>query len=207
MLGILVAAGAVFMPISLNRGATIGVGLRSGERVHWLSREIGFLVGSLVAEGADGAVAAEIAQVVHSESSRVDVDPLYVLALMKVESGFRAGAVSPRGAVGLLQVRPIAARSVARADAVTGRPLAAARLDDPRTNVALGLRYLQRLEEQFSDRPTVLAAYNMGPTRVRRQLAEHRPVPRAYAKRVRAAYRALRAGRAGRAAAGTAATG
>jgi soluble lytic murein transglycosylase-like protein len=196
-LGLVVLGAALMLPNPLDLGSSIADrdGLRSGERVHWLPSEVGRLVTSLLAEGTDVADAAELAQVVHSESRRLGVDPLYVLALMKVESGFRANAVSRRGAIGLLQVRPIAARSVARVEPAAH--LGATRLDDPRTNVALGLRYLQHLEEQFGDRATVLAAYNMGPTRVRRQMAERKPVSRAYAQRVRAAYRALRSGPAG----------
>jgi soluble lytic murein transglycosylase-like protein len=178
-----------------NRGSVIAADLRSGEQVRWLSTDLRTLEDSLRESGTGPVEAAEIAQIVHSEGRRHDVDPLYVLALMKVESGFRADATSRRGAVGLLQVRPIASRSVARADGSVGSAQRATRLRDPRTNVAVGLRYLRSLERQFADPVHVLAAYNMGPTRVRRQLADKKRVPGDYAKRVLGAYRALRAER------------
>jgi soluble lytic murein transglycosylase len=174
-----------------NPGSTLPIGSVSGERVLWVPTEVERIERSLEGEIADPVTRTELAQIVHSESRALRIDPLYVLAIMKVESGFRADIVSPRGAVGLLQVKPIAARSVMRAEAVRGEAVAAVRLRDPKVNVALGLRYLQQLEKQFPDRPTVLAAYNMGPTRVRQRLAARQPVPRGYANRVLSAYRAF----------------
>jgi soluble lytic murein transglycosylase-like protein len=194
MLGLAAAVAAVAVPDPGNVGAVVPSDLRSGSHVRWTPSDVERLVRVLRAAGAGRAEAAELAQIVHSESRALDVDPLYALALMKIESNFRADAVSPRGAVGLLQVRPATARTVARVDRATsigGRPLRVTRLHDPRTNVAAGLRYLRRLERQFSDRATALAAYNLGPTRVRRQLAKGKPVPRGYADRVLGEYRAL----------------
>lgn len=185
---VVLTAGAV------NTGATVPSGVRSGERVIWVPEEIERLKRSLADEIGDPAEVAELAQIVHSESRALRIDPLYVLAIMKVESGFHADAVGPRGAVGLLQVQPDTARSVMRASAAPAGAVRSVRLHDPRTNVALGLRYLRQLESQFSDRQTVLAAYNMGPTRVRRSLAERKPLSRAYADRVLSVYRALRSG-------------
>lgn len=189
---------ALLAPTVANVDAALRAGLHSGEHVHWTPDAIASLVRILRAEGAGHAVAAELAQIVHSEAWALHVDPLYALALMKVESNFRANAVSPRGAVGLLQIRPDAARSVAsvgRTDA-SRRPTRSGHgreLRDPRTNVAVGLRYLRDLEGQFSDRTTALAAYNLGPSRVRRQLEAGTPVSRTYTDRVRAAYRSLAA--------------
>jgi hypothetical protein len=177
-----------------NSGSTLPAGVASGEHVVWLPDDVDHIERSLVGEMRDPVTRAELAQIVYSESRARRIDPLYVLAIMKVESGFRADAVSPRGAVGLMQVKPVAARSVMRAETDRDESIKAARLRDPKTNVALGVRYLQQLEEQFSDRETVLAAYNMGPTRVRRRLAARQPVPRGYAKKVLSTYRAFQAG-------------
>ena len=89
-----------------------------------------------------------------------------------------------------MQVRAVAARSVGPA----GRqaPPSPRALAEPRTNLAVGLRYLQTLEREFDDRATALAAYNGGPTRVRHALKRGRPLPRAYADRVLATYATLR---------------
>jgi soluble lytic murein transglycosylase-like protein len=201
MLAIPVTTIGVAVPAAGNIGGVLPTTLRSGEYVRWAPAEIEPLVRALREAGTGRAEAAELAQIVHSESSALQVDPLYALALMKIERNFRADAVSPRGAIGLLQIRPETARSVARIGrrtSIAGRPLRITRLRDPRTNVAAGLRYLRGLEKQFRDPATALAAYNLGPTRVRRDLRAGKPLPRAYAKRVLTAYRALNEERAGR---------
>lgn len=179
--------------VAANPNSTLPADTDSGEHVSWLPDAVEKLERSLEREISDRSARSELAQIVHSESRALSIDPLYVLALMKVESGFRADVVSPRGAIGLLQVRPIAARSVMRAESSRDEPIQAVRLRDPQTNVAFGLRYLQQLEKQFSDQETVLAAYNMGPTRVRQRLAARKPVPRGYAKKVLLTYRAFQA--------------
>jgi soluble lytic murein transglycosylase-like protein len=187
-----VALFAIVTPKVANVGAALPTGVRSGERVRWTPEEIASLARLLRAEGANRVEAAELAQIVHSESRALHLDPLYALALIKIESNFRANAVSSQGAVGLLQIRPDAARSVASVgEAATGEAPRTAPLRDPQTNVAVGLRYLRNLEGQFPDRTTALAAYNLGPSRVRRRLERGAPVPHAYAERVLAAYRAL----------------
>ena len=180
--------------VQANSNSTIPASTSSGERVLWLPADVERIQRSLAGEMRDPAARVELAQIVHSESEALSIDPLYVLAIMKVESGFRADVVSSRGAIGLLQVRPIAARSVMRAESSRDEPIQAVRLRDPQTNVAYGLRYLQQLEEQFSDQETALAAYNMGPTRVRQRLAARKPVPKGYAKKVLLTYRAFQAG-------------
>jgi soluble lytic murein transglycosylase-like protein len=187
-------ASVIATAAAANSGAMLPSKLVSGERVVWVPEELDLLLRSLDGEIRDPAKRAELAQIVHSESRALRIDPLYVLAIMKVESGFRADVVSPRGAVGLLQVKPRTARSVAQAEARSGAVAQAVRLEDPKTNVALGLRYLRQLEDEFSDPEIALAAYNMGPTLVRNRLEARQPVPRGYAQRVRSAYRALRAG-------------
>jgi len=184
-------------PTIVNVDAGLRGRLRSGEHVRWVPEEVGALMRLLAREGAAHADAAELAQIVHSESRAHAVDPLYTLALMKIESNFRADVVSPHGAIGLLQIRPQAARCVAAARGRVITDAHATRLRDPRTNVAVGLGYLRHLERQFPDRAMALAAYNLGPSRVRRRLERGTPVPREYADRVLAAYRDLASARSG----------
>ncbi|HEY2388133.1 MAG TPA: transglycosylase SLT domain-containing protein [Candidatus Binatia bacterium] len=182
-----------------NVDAALPPRTRSGERVRFVPEEIRPLQRLIQAEGRGYGEAAELAQVIHSESRALHIDPLYALALIKIESGFRADAVSGHGARGLLQVRPLAVRSIAMAgrQAAPGTPSQTAahavRLADPRTNVALGLRYLQQLERQFDDEAMALTAYNIGPTRVRHRLERGAPVSRTYADRVLQAYHTLAA--------------
>lgn len=88
-------------------------------------------------------------------------------ALIATESGFDADAVSPKGAVGLMQVMPATAeRYGVRADA---RAPVARKLTDPRINVRAGARYLRDLIRMFPGRlDLALAAYNAGEGAVQR---------------------------------------
>lgn len=94
------------------------------------------------------------------------VDRQLLKALIAVESGFDATAVSPRGAVGLMQIMPAYGDHYATA-AERQRP-AEQRLRDPRTNILTGARMLSDLLQRFGRVDLALAAWNAGPTRVRR---------------------------------------
>lgn len=88
-------------------------------------------------------------------------------ALIATESGFDAGAVSPKGAVGLMQVMPATAERYG----VTGDAKApvAQKLTDPRTNIRAGARYLRDLLRMFPGQlELALAAYNAGEGAVQR---------------------------------------
>lgn len=92
-------------------------------------------------------------------------DPVFVLALVRVESGFSRSARSRRGAVGLMQIMPVTAREMAlRLGLDPDRVV----LDDPDTNIRLGIKYLDVLRQEFGeDRVALLAAYNAGPKKAR----------------------------------------
>lgn len=85
-----------------------------------------------------------------------------IAAVIFEESRFDPSSHSDKGAVGLMQVRPIAAEAVG-----------AERFKAPDDNVKTGVRYLRQLDEMFHDAPAadrlglVLAAYNAGPGHVR----------------------------------------
>ena len=100
-----------------------------------------------------------------SNTNGIDYELLQ--ALIATESGFDAGAVSPRGAVGLMQIMPAtAARYGIAADAKTS---AEQKLADPRTNIRTGARYLGYLLNLFPGRlELALAAYNAGEGAVQR---------------------------------------
>ncbi len=95
------------------------------------------------------------------------IDYELLKALIVAESGFDAQAVSPKGAIGLMQVMPATAeRWGVRGDART--PLAK-RLADPQVNVRTGTRYLRHLIDLFPGQlDLALAAYNAGEGAVQR---------------------------------------
>ena len=95
------------------------------------------------------------------------VDYNLLKAVIATESGFDPRAVSPKGAVGLMQVMPATAERWGLAgDART--PLEK-KLTDPRTNVRIGARYLRHLIDLFPDQlELAVAAYNAGEGAVQR---------------------------------------
>lgn len=94
------------------------------------------------------------------------VDASLLLALITVESGFDAAAVSPRGALGLMQIMPVSGDRYATE--AERRVPAAQRLRDPRTNIHTGARMLADLQRRFGRIDAALAAWNAGEGRVRR---------------------------------------
>lgn len=91
-------------------------------------------------------------------AERHEVDGLLLAAVVETESRFRPKAVSPRGAVGLMQVLPATGAMYGRND-----------LSDPHVNLDVGSRYLRRLLRDYDgDLELALAAYNAGPAAVER---------------------------------------
>lgn len=115
-------------------------------------------------------------------AERYGLSPGLVLAVIEVESQFDAFAVSPVGAMGLMQIRPRTGEALARRhDEAWYGPHT---LFDPVVNVRLGIAYLAELQHRFGHWPTALAAYNWGPTVIRRRLHAGEPIPAGYAQRV-----------------------
>jgi soluble lytic murein transglycosylase-like protein len=90
------------------------------------------------------------------EAASVDaaIPPAMLYAVAKVESNLHPDAESAAGARGLLQVMPATAKSLDL------------NIDEPRSNVLAGARYLRQLLDRFSSTDLALAAYNAGPTAV-----------------------------------------
>jgi soluble lytic murein transglycosylase-like protein len=110
-------------------------------------------------------------------------------AVMAAESGFNPGAVSPRGAVGLMQVMPATAqRYGVQADR---KKTVEQKLTDPKTNIRLAARYLHDLMRMFSgELALVLASYNAGEGAVQKYRNQVPPYPetRNYVKLVTQFY-------------------
>jgi soluble lytic murein transglycosylase len=89
-------------------------------------------------------------------------DPLWVMAIIRVESRFARSAQSTRGAMGLMQLLPSTARDIAPEIGLTH--FKDEDLIDPDINIHLGFHYLAKLQHMFpDDEVAVLAAYNAGP--------------------------------------------
>jgi soluble lytic murein transglycosylase len=95
------------------------------------------------------------------------LDPFLVAGLIHQESVFMHDAVSPAGAVGLMQIMPATGRRVAEKIGLEG--FAPASLREPEVNLRIGTAYLEGLATRYEeDWPKVFAAYNAGPGAVAR---------------------------------------
>jgi soluble lytic murein transglycosylase len=104
---------------------------------------------------------------VESEARRRNVDPFLAAGLIRQESMFNATALSPVGAIGLMQVMPETGRAIAAANGIV--EFSPAMLYNPEVNVRLGMAYLADQLRTYGSRvDAVLAAYNAGPHRVER---------------------------------------
>ena len=65
-------------------------------------------------------------------------------------------------------------------------------LTDPQINILMGTFYLRQLIHRFDDVDTALAAYNVGPTRLRSLMSTYGRTPRRYVDRVRRVSRSMR---------------
>lgn len=96
----------------------------------------------------------------------------YALAITRQESAFNTAIQSPAGASGLMQLMPATAKeTAAKVSSVTY--YSQSQLFEPQTNVLLGSYFLNKVYEQ-NDRNRILAsaAYNAGPSRVKKWLSK-----------------------------------
>lgn len=131
----------------------------------------------------------DLARIIAEESLENGFSVDFVMAVMKTESSFNKRATSPVGAVGLMQLMPATGRAMAAEYGImlTGKET----LYNPQLNVTLGIRYLKRLADRFTDMNLVLAAYNMGPTRLRQNRTQGAYPVFKYTRLVREAHQRI----------------
>ena len=135
----------------------------------------------------------EIAETVLQLSREYQMDPMLILAVMKVESTFNPKAVSNAQAYGLMQVRAIVVKDVAGELGINPQDEGKL-LTSHHFNLRVGVHYLAKLLKKFKgDLHKALMAYNAGPTTVAK-LYKNRPAPEGgYQGRVLKAYEKLSA--------------
>lgn len=94
-------------------------------------------------------------------SEKNQIDPFLVAAVMKNESKFNPGAVSPVGAVGLMQIMPDTGRWIAGEMGL--KDYKTEKLFIPETNIRMGCWYLSELKQEFKGNLIlIMMAYNAG---------------------------------------------
>jgi hypothetical protein len=95
----------------------------------------------------------DVGRIVEQAARTHDIDPLLVHSMIKAESNYNPFAVSPKGAMGLMQLMP-----------ATARELGVKNVFDARENIDGGVRYYKYLKTLYNnDDRLALAAYNAGP--------------------------------------------
>lgn len=147
----LMALGLLLLSFAHLKGASSGFSLN----------DLRFKIGSILKREGKKLSPQQLVQVTEEVvklGRQYHMDPLLILAVMRVESHFDPWAHSRRGAMGLMQVRPIVWKDVGE----KGRHSVIA-------NVRVGVQYLAKLVERFDgDITKALLAYNAGPTALQR---------------------------------------
>jgi len=112
----------------------------------------------------------EYRELVDAEAQSHTLDEAWIYAVIRQESAFMRDARSHAGAMGLMQLMPATARSVAR-NQLKRTPPKKQQLLKPALNIALGSAYLKQLQQALQNNPVLAtAAYNAGPHRVAKWL-------------------------------------
>jgi soluble lytic murein transglycosylase len=142
------------------------------------------------------AEAWRVSEVILEESAKRHLDPMMVLAVIRVESGFQYAMVSPMGARGIMQIMPETGKALTETlsgeygfHAASFRPES---LDDPLLNIRLGVYYLHDLAKQFRSLNLALLAYNAGPAEIQNRLENNIAFSDEYATLVFDAYHSLK---------------
>lgn len=134
-------------------------GAAQGQTPDWSRAGGSLFVGEAIADPPPqpppDPAAPPFAAAVDAAADGAGLDRKLLRALVAVESGFQARAVSPAGAAGLTQLMPATAAGLGVVDPF-----------DPQQNLAGGAAYLASQIARFDDLELALAAYNAGPGRV-----------------------------------------
>jgi len=157
---------AILFAVAANGSAKVRIAVQNGKRVIYNDGvgEKTATVGRKRSAGEQQWLAGRITRpseydpLIARAANHHSLDPRLVKSVMLVESGFNPGAVSPKGARGLMQLMPATANRHGARD-----------IHDPAQNIAAGTRYLSHLLGLFGGNlEKSLAAYNAGEAAVAR---------------------------------------
>ncbi len=127
-----------------------------------------------------------IENLIEKYAQKNNLDPDFIKAVVKQESGFNPDATSKCGAMGLMQLMPQTAKGLGVVDAY-----------DPEQNIEGGVKYLKSMLNRFNNDPKLaLAAYNAGPGAVQKygDIPPYKETQN-YVKNILASYEAIKGGK------------
>ena len=135
---------------------------------------------------ADTTSSQPVEKSIQQAAAKYSLAPELIRSVIRAESNFQAGAVSPAGAKGLMQLMPYVAESIA---CELGIEWGGDRtLFDPLLNIKMGVHYLSRLLFDFKDTGLAVTAYNYGPTYVRGLIEKKAKIPRHFYEKIVTTY-------------------
>ena len=99
--------------------------------------------------------------IVTAEAAKYDIEPAFIYAIIKSESGFDPNAESSAGARGLMQLMP-ATFEWLQSKVNDGEILDESELYNPEVNIRYGVYFISLLQSVYGDEEVVLSAYNAG---------------------------------------------
>ena len=151
----------------------------SRARAFWRAVYIGAAVAMLAARAVHAEPASSsaaqvapdpVAATVTEAAQRSGIPASWIRAVMQAESGGDARAVSPKGAMGLMQIMPETWATLRLRYGLGADPF------DTHDNIIAGAAYLRELHDRYGS-PGFLAAYNAGPARYEDHVATGQPLP------------------------------
>jgi soluble lytic murein transglycosylase len=131
-----------------------------------------------------------IASALIDAANRHQMDPIFLMAVIRQESAFRPEARGAHGEIGLMQIKPSTARWVLgfEKDQKVSDAHLARLLADPASNIRIGAAYMAKMREAFPGKSAdYIGAYNMGAAKYRDKIGSGYQ-PREYSERVLARY-------------------
>lgn len=115
-------------------------------------------------------------QHIYKQAEKYQVRPSLIYGIIRRESAFKETAVSPAGAMGLMQVMPRTARMVAKK--MGEKKPSRDKIKEVGFNIRLGSHYLKQVLDQYENHEILAtASYNAGPHRVKKWLPETGQLP------------------------------
>ena len=121
-------------------------------------------------------------------SQRYEIPEQWIRSVIATESGGKTGAVSAKGAMGLMQIMPNTWNNLSLSHDFDADPF------NPRANIMAGTAYLKAMRDRFGY-PALFAAYNAGPERYTSFLRTGKPLPSETQSYVHAVERRLADGK------------